>query len=157
MFREYLNREEVSNTWKEYYGGEVYAMVESVSEHAALSAAVTSAFGTVRRGITLTPIPQRKRPTGLCSETEPFVGRLVRHATLTYSDHLPLPRVSLPSHAGIDSGTLLQSMGLPRVQVADAEAPAAVLQQLFDDRCLCFGAREQCAVACRAIDEALQT
>ena len=44
-FEEYLELEEIASVRHEFYDGEIYAMAGGTPEHAAMTAAITSALG----------------------------------------------------------------------------------------------------------------
>ncbi len=47
-FEEYLELEEIASVRHEFYDGEIYAMAGGTPEHAAMTAAITSALGAQR-------------------------------------------------------------------------------------------------------------
>ena len=49
-FEEYLELEEIASVRQEFYDGEIYAMAGGTPEHAAMTAAITSALGAQIQG-----------------------------------------------------------------------------------------------------------
>jgi Uma2 family endonuclease len=70
-FREYLELEEFANVKHEYFNGEIYAMAGGTPEHAALAAAISSAFMTALRGgpcrVFISDLRVRVQATGLAT------------------------------------------------------------------------------------------